>query len=132
TTTGPGGPIVLERSTEQSTRQGEGEAAAGAAVVDEEASGKAELHGVFQVARALRDLAATAHLRIGILHGRMTAEEKDEVMRSFSLGDLDVLVATTVIEVGVDVPNATQMVVVDADRFGISQLHQLRGRIGRG
>src|SRR5690606_8876226 len=71
-------------------------------------------------------------LRIGILHGRQSPEEKDAVMQSFSSGEIDVLVATTVIEVGVDVPNATQMVVIDADRFGISQLHQLRGRIGRG
>ena len=71
-------------------------------------------------------------LRIGILHGRLPADEKDTVMRSFAAGDLDVLVATTVIEVGVDVPNATAMVIRDADRFGVSQLHQLRGRVGRG
>lgn len=73
-----------------------------------------------------------AGLRIGLLHGRLAADEKDRVMSAFSKGELDVLVATTVIEVGVDVPNATVMVVVDADRFGVSQLHQLRGRIGRG
>ncbi len=71
-------------------------------------------------------------LRIGVLHGRLPADEKDAVMRSFAAGDLDVLVATTVIEVGVDVPNATVMVIMDADRFGVSQLHQLRGRVGRG
>jgi ATP-dependent DNA helicase RecG len=71
-------------------------------------------------------------LRIGILHGRLPADEKDAVMRDFTAGNLDVLVATTVIEVGVDVPNATMMVVMDADRFGVSQLHQLRGRVGRG
>ncbi|ABP53749.1 ATP-dependent DNA helicase RecG [Salinispora tropica] len=71
-------------------------------------------------------------LRIGVLHGRLPAEEKDAVMRSFAAGDLDVLVATTVVEVGVDVPNATVMIVLDADRFGVSQLHQLRGRVGRG
>lgn len=71
-------------------------------------------------------------LRVGMLHGRMAGDEKDAVMTSFAAGDLDVLVATTVIEVGVDVPNATVMVVMDADRFGISQLHQLRGRVGRG
>ncbi|USQ75214.1 ATP-dependent DNA helicase RecG [Ornithinimicrobium cryptoxanthini] len=99
---------------------------------EEEKSGRAELHGVLQVQRALRELPATADLRIGILHGRQSPEEKDAVMQSFSSGEIDVLVATTVIEVGVDVPNATQMVVIDADRFGISQLHQLRGRIGRG
>ncbi|MDT5039656.1 MAG: ATP-dependent helicase RecG [Actinoplanes sp.] len=73
-----------------------------------------------------------AGLRIGILHGRLPADEKDAVMRGFSAGDLDVLVATTVIEVGIDVPNATIMIIMDADRFGVSQLHQLRGRVGRG
>ena len=71
-------------------------------------------------------------LRIAILHGRMPPDEKDAVMRAFERHDLDVLVATTVIEVGVDVPNATAMVILDADRFGLSQLHQLRGRVGRG
>lgn len=71
-------------------------------------------------------------LKVGLLHGRLPADEKDAVMTAFSGGELDVLVATTVIEVGVDVPNATMMVIMDADRFGISQLHQLRGRIGRG
>ncbi|MGD0064287.1 MAG: ATP-dependent DNA helicase RecG [Streptosporangiaceae bacterium] len=87
---------------------------------------------------AVLDVAATldagplAGLRLGILHGRLHPEEKDRVMREFSAGELDVLVATTVIEVGVDVPNATVMVVMDAERFGVSQLHQLRGRVGRG
>jgi ATP-dependent DNA helicase RecG len=71
-------------------------------------------------------------LRIAALHGKMPPEEKDAVMRSFAAGDLDVLVATTVIEVGVDVPNSTVMLILDADRFGVSQLHQLRGRVGRG
>src|SRR5213075_1848568 len=71
-------------------------------------------------------------LKIGVLHGRMPPDDKDAVMRAFSAGKLDVLVATTVIEVGVNVPNATAMVIMDADRFGVSQLHQLRGRVGRG
>ena len=71
-------------------------------------------------------------LRLGLMHGRLPADEKDAVMAAFRAGEVDVLVCTTVIEVGVDVPNATVMFVMDADRFGISQLHQLRGRIGRG
>ncbi|MGW1174473.1 ATP-dependent DNA helicase RecG [Kitasatospora sp. NPDC002543] len=71
-------------------------------------------------------------LRVEILHGRLAPEAKDEVMRRFSAGEVDVLVATTVIEVGVNVPNSTAMVIMDADRFGVSQLHQLRGRVGRG
>jgi ATP-dependent DNA helicase RecG len=71
-------------------------------------------------------------LRVEVLHGRLPADEKDGVMRAFAAGEVDVLVATTVVEVGVDVPNATVMVIMDADRFGVSQLHQLRGRVGRG
>jgi len=73
-----------------------------------------------------------AGLRLGLMHGRLSGDEKDTVMGAFRDGEIDVLVCTTVIEVGVDVPNSTVMVVMDADRFGISQLHQLRGRIGRG
>jgi len=90
------------------------EAASAEEVYEELAGG--ELHG----------------LRLGLLHGRMKADEKQAVMEQFRHGTVDVLVATTVIEVGVDVPEATVMVVLDADRFGIAQLHQLRGRVGRG
>jgi ATP-dependent DNA helicase RecG len=71
-------------------------------------------------------------LRLAALHGRLPPDDKDRVMADFAAGRVDVLVATTVVEVGVDVPNATAMVVLDADRFGVSQLHQLRGRVGRG
>ncbi|MER6578863.1 ATP-dependent DNA helicase RecG [Nonomuraea sp. NPDC001023] len=71
-------------------------------------------------------------LRVGTLHGKLPPEEKDAIMRSFTRGELDVLIATTVIEVGVDVPNSSVMIIMDADRFGVSQLHQLRGRVGRG
>ncbi len=75
---------------------------------------------------------AFPHYRVGLLHGRMTPAEKEEVMRAFNENEVQLLVSTTVVEVGVDVPNATLMVIMDADRFGLSQLHQLRGRVGRG
>jgi ATP-dependent DNA helicase RecG len=91
----------------------------------------APLHAVEVVAPELAG-GALAGLRVEALHGRMAPDDKDAVMRAFAAGDIDVLVSTTVIEVGVDVPNATVMVILDADRFGVSQLHQLRGRIGRG
>ncbi len=89
-------------------------------------------------ATALLDLAPElvagplAGIRCAVLHGRMPTEERDAVMQAFTAGEVDVLLATTVIEVGIDVPNATVMVVLDAERFGMSQLHQLRGRVGRG
>ncbi|MDL5350460.1 ATP-dependent DNA helicase RecG [Microbacterium sp. zg-YB36] len=88
--------------------------------------------GVVQVQELLAQHPAYDNLRVAILHGRMPGEEKDAVMQAFARGDIDVLVATTVIEVGVDVPNASTMVILEADRFGVSQLHQLRGRVGRG
>ncbi|QKS16219.1 ATP-dependent DNA helicase RecG [Curtobacterium sp. Csp2] len=87
---------------------------------------------VLATAERMRAMPVLQGRRIEVLHGRMSADEKDRVMTSFAAGDVDVLVATTVIEVGVDVPNASMMAVLDADRFGVSQLHQLRGRIGRG
>ncbi|MEV7494039.1 ATP-dependent DNA helicase RecG [Streptomyces anulatus] len=86
---------------------------------------------VLEIADELRK-GALAGLSVEVLHGRMHPDDKDDVMRRFAAGDVDVLVATTVIEVGVNVPNATAMVIMDADRFGVSQLHQLRGRVGRG
>jgi ATP-dependent DNA helicase RecG len=95
------------------------------------ADAAARMASVEQVTPALSD-GPLRGLRVAPLHGRMPPEEKDRVMTSFAAGEVDVLVATTVIEVGVDVGNATTMVVLDADRFGLSQLHQLRGRVGRG
>ena len=85
-----------------------------------------------EVFEALKVNKTLQGLRIGLMHGRLEADQKSEVMSKFTSGQIDVLVSTTVIEVGVNVPNASVMVVLDADRFGISQLHQLRGRVGRG
>jgi ATP-dependent DNA helicase RecG len=88
--------------------------------------------GVVQLQKELADMPALSGVTVDILHGRLPSEDKDSVMGGFQSGGIDLLVATTVIEVGVDVPNATMMIIMDADRFGISQLHQLRGRVGRG
>jgi ATP-dependent DNA helicase RecG len=87
---------------------------------------------VLAVAERMRTMPILDGYSIAVLHGRMSSDEKDRTMTEFAAGRIDVLVATTVIEVGVDVPNASMMAVLDADRFGVSQLHQLRGRIGRG
>ncbi|WP_346844667.1 ATP-dependent DNA helicase RecG [uncultured Rothia sp.] len=90
------------------------------------------LNSVTSMMEELSDISALNGVRIAPLHGKMDTSEKAETMRSFERGEIDVLVCTTVIEVGVNVPNATLMIIMDADRFGISGLHQLRGRIGRG
>ena len=88
--------------------------------------------GVVQVADLLSRQPGYDGIRVEILHGKMPSDEKDAVMQAFARGDIDVLIATTVVEVGVDVPNASTMAILEADRFGVSQLHQLRGRVGRG
>ena len=114
-----------------------GDAEADGALVDEpelvsESEKPKERASVESTLALLQNLPVLAGRRIAGLHGRMKTDEKDAVMQAFAAGDIDVVVATTVIEVGVDVPNASTMVVLDADRFGVSQLHQLRGRVGRG
>jgi ATP-dependent DNA helicase RecG len=91
-----------------------------------------KLEAASAVAEAQRVGERFPHRRIGLLHGRMKSEEKERVMERFRLHEFDILVSTTVVEVGVDVPNASMMVIQNADRFGLAQLHQLRGRVGRG
>jgi ATP-dependent DNA helicase RecG len=121
--------VVCPRISGDELEQGETDVA----FDDEEspAAAPVRLSAAEEIADHLR-AGPLAGLRIGLLHGRLPADEKDRTMRAFADGGLDVLVSTTVIEVGVDVANATAMVLLDADRFGISQLHQLRGRVGRG
>ncbi|MFJ7193560.1 ATP-dependent DNA helicase RecG [Streptomyces bacillaris] len=124
--------VVCPRIGDEAEEDGKGakKTKAKKAAPDEDPEKRPPL-AVLEVADELRK-GALAGLSVEVLHGRMHPDEKDDVMRRFAAGDVDVLVATTVIEVGVNVPNATAMVIMDADRFGVSQLHQLRGRVGRG
>lgn len=114
-------------TAQKTTEAGEAPAAAGG-----DGAPTGPRWGVVQLEEALATHPRLSTVRRALLHGRMPADEKDAVMQAFSRGEIDLLMATTVIEVGVDVPNASTMVVLDADRFGVSQLHQLRGRVGRG
>ncbi|MGY1812129.1 ATP-dependent DNA helicase RecG [Blastococcus sp. SYSU D00820] len=122
--------VVCPRIGEEAGAEEEPDDADGAPP-DEKGSDRRPPLAVLDVAEALR-AGPLAGLRLEVLHGRLTPEEKEARMRAFAAAEVDVLVATTVVEVGVDVPNATVMVVMDADRFGVSQLHQLRGRVARG
>ena len=122
--------VVCPRITGDELEQGESDVPA----LDDEGEPVAAAHALSaaeEVVESLRSRALSG-LRLDLLHGRLPPDDKDRAMRAFAAGTTDVLVATTVIEVGVDVANATAMVLLDADRFGISQLHQLRGRVGRG
>ncbi|WP_372727864.1 ATP-dependent DNA helicase RecG [Nocardioides sp.] len=122
--------VVCPRITGDEPEQGEVDQVD----VDEEGNAKVPPIPASAVEEVAEQLSAgpLGDLRLAILHGRLHPDEKDRTMRAFAAGEIDVLVATTVIEVGVDVANATGMILLDADRFGVSQLHQLRGRVGRG
>ena len=124
-----GAPSLAQAGDAPSSGPGDADAALGGPD-DDGSPGRPPL-AVLDVAPALAQ-GPLAGLRLQIMHGRLPADDKDAAMRSFADGSADVLVSTTVVEVGVDVPNATVMVIMDADRFGVSQLHQLRGRVGRG
>jgi ATP-dependent DNA helicase RecG len=126
-------PNPLERAAAYAMLRAEVEAGRQAYVVCALVEGSAKIEAKAATEEFERLQAEElAGLRLALLHGQLPAKEKEPVMESFRRGEIDVLVATTVIEVGVDVPNATVMIVEDADRFGLSQLHQLRGRVGRG
>ncbi|MCF3962726.1 ATP-dependent DNA helicase RecG [Streptomyces fuscigenes] len=126
--------VVCPRIGDEPDEGGGSGKAAKAAAKKQAAAEEGEKRPALAVVEVAAQLAAgpLAGLRVEILHGRMAPDDKDAVMRRFAAGETDVLVATTVIEVGVNVPNATAVVIMDADRFGVSQLHQLRGRVGRG
>jgi len=118
-------PAISPKDVEEGDELDEGEDGA-------EVSARHPIANVVDVFGHLEQRPDLEGVRMGMLHGRMSSDEKDEVMAAFGRRELDLIVATTVIEVGVDVPNASTMIVLDAERFGVSQLHQLRGRVGRG
>ena len=122
----PGAPAVRK-----STRKGKSADLFPKTAQEANPGAKLGLKSAVEMYEKLR-LGPLSGLRVGLLHGRLNADDKEVIMRRFQRGEIDVLVATTVVEVGVDVPNATVMVVEDAERFGLAQLHQLRGRVGRG
>lgn len=122
-------PAITGKEAEDDGEEPGADAAGADAAVDGPPRAVASVEAVAAQVRADPLFAGS---RVGVLHGKLPSDTKDEVMRAFAAGDLDILIATTVIEVGVNVPNASVMVVLDADRFGVSQLHQLRGRVGRG
>lgn len=136
--------VVCPRIGDEEDAKAVAKAAGGSGKASGKASGKSAAKGAADEGEERRPPLAVldvadqlakgplSGLRVEVLHGRMAPDAKDDVMRRFAAGGVDVLVATTVIEVGVNVPNATAMVIMDADRFGVSQLHQLRGRVGRG
>jgi ATP-dependent DNA helicase RecG len=127
----PASPDPRRPATQKATRKGKTANLFPATIKEASPSAKSGLKSAVAMHEQLRT-GPLAGLRIGLLHGRLDADEKEVIMRRFQRGEIDVLVATTVIEVGVDVPNATVMVVEHAERFGLAQLHQLRGRVGRG
>jgi ATP-dependent DNA helicase RecG len=122
--------IVAPRIANPNKKLTEREIAA-ALLLGEELLDNEEMVAVEELAPQLAS-GALSGLKIAVLHGKQSSEIKDQTMAAFAAGQIQVLIATTVIEVGVDVPNASMMVIMDADRFGVSQLHQLRGRVGRG
>jgi ATP-dependent DNA helicase RecG len=133
---GPGAPGIMASQVSKSrpgapARKGKTADLFPKAAQEANPGAKSGLKSAVEMHEKLR-AGALAGLRVGLLHGRLDADEKEIIMRRFQRGEIDVLVATTVIEVGVDVPNATVMVVEHAERFGLAQLHQLRGRVGRG
>lgn len=126
------GDVQPETSTTEKRPESDADSAVEPTPAPEGAGDESDLAAAIDVIDQLREQPSLQGLTLDLLHGKMKPEDKDRAMNAVLAGDTDVLVATTVIEVGVDVPNSAVMVILDADRFGISQLHQLRGRIGRG